>query len=263
MKRLQEYGKVHGNKHGIKDTKIAKWLDGQRMQYRAKLAKQYSNMTEERITKLKATGFPFSPDDVKKQKEEEEKEKDNDADPSSSSSSPKKKRRQKKGQQQEKKQRAMSLKKNPVIPTNEELEKLWEEQYQELVAFQKEHGDCMMYRYERVEEGDDNNENDPSSPRTTYQKKKNKKITIGNYLLIRFCAGQRKEFKKFKNGQPSDLTPERIKKLEDIGFNLSMGNKPGSGKKRKRNDDETDDKQEGEGQERLQPQVEEEPHLFI
>ena len=238
------------------------------MQYRALLAKQYSNMTEERITKLKATGFPFSPEDLKKNEEEEQEDDSNDTDVDDSATS----QRKRKKRRQEKpgtKSRAIRLKKNPTIPTREELEKLWEESYQELVAFQKEHGDCMMYKYERVDEGGDNNENDPTSPRIAYQKKKNKKITIGNHLLIRFCAGQRKEYKKYKQGQPSELTPERIQKLEDIGFNLSMGTKPGSAKKRKRDienengSDEYDKEEEGQGQEQLQPQMEEEPNLFI
>ena len=92
----------------------------------------------------------------------------------------------------------------PINPTQDELNEQWNKMYHELVAHQQEHGHCNMYK--RVESRDG---------------RKSRYVRTANNRLIIFCTQQRKEGRKFQNGQPSEMTPERMKLLEDIGFSFA------------------------------------------
>ena len=66
---------------------------------------------------------------------------------------------------------------------------LWDQRFNELRAYKEVHGHCNASRYDK------NNEQ------------------LGNWVKV-----QRREYGKFKDRKPSQITKERIKRLEQIGF---------------------------------------------
>ena len=85
----------------------------------------------------------------------------------------------------------------PVSLTEAEL---WGENYNALVNFHSQHGHCSVNRF-----------------------------TSPNRKLCAWLTWQRKQHKLYMMRQPSQLNPERIKKLNDLGFEWTPRNKPGSG----------------------------------
>jgi len=85
----------------------------------------------------------------------------------------------------------------PVSLTEAEL---WGENYNALVAFHQQYGHCSVNRF-----------------------------TSPNRKLCAWLTWQRKQHKLYMSGQSSQLNPERIKKLNDLKFEWTPRNKPGSG----------------------------------
>lgn len=78
-------------------------------------------------------------------------------------------------------------------------EELWEENYKVLADFHKENGSCSVTRY-----------------------------TSSNRKLCAWLTWQRKQYKLYQDGHKSQLTADRIKRLEDLGFEWVPRNKPTS-----------------------------------
>lgn len=78
---------------------------------------------------------------------------------------------------------------------------VWEERFNELCEFKKKHGHCSI----------------------TFDKHR-----TSNRALASWVKHQRRQHKLAKLGEPSHMTPERIAKLERIGFQWSVkhGRKP-------------------------------------
>ena len=131
------------------------------------LAKKNSMMTEEKLEKLRSIGFVFNPD-YSQQTPVKSDSGDGDS------------------------QEAKAYKKDK--------DENWEKTYQELVTFQKENGNCHMYKQKEGVEG------------------KRAYVRAASGKLVTFCAQQRKEYKKLEKGEKSSLTPERKKKLDAVGF---------------------------------------------
>ena len=85
-------------------------------------------------------------------------------------------------------------------PTSLTESQLWNENYNALAAFHSQHGHCSVNRF-----------------------------TSPNRKLCAWLTWQRKQHKLYVQGQPSQMNPERIKKLNDLGFEWTPRNKPGSG----------------------------------
>ena len=101
-------------------------------------------------------------------------------------------------------------KKRAIIdPTKDELEEWWNTNFEELKAYRQENGHCRMHQRAPVD---------------------SQRSRQGTSRLRDFASWQRKEWKRLQKGEPSDMTQERIQKLEEIGFefvtNPKKGRKP-------------------------------------
>jgi len=98
-------------------------------------------------------------------------------------------------------------KKRAIIdPTKDELEEWWNSNFEELKAYREEHGHCRMHQRAPVD---------------------SQRSRQGTSRLRDFASWQRKEWKRLQKGEQSDMTQDRIQKLQDIGFEFVTNPKKG------------------------------------
>ena len=98
-------------------------------------------------------------------------------------------------------------KKRAIIdPTKDELEEWWNTNFEELKAYREKNGHCRMHQRAPVD---------------------SQRSRQGTSRLRDFASWQRKQWKRFQKGEPSDMTQERIQKLEEIGFEFVTNPKKG------------------------------------
>lgn len=98
-------------------------------------------------------------------------------------------------------------KKRAIIdPTKDELEEWWNGNFEELKAYRQENGHCRMHQRAPVD---------------------SQRSRQGTSRLRDFASWQRKEWKRLQKGEPSDMTQDRIQKLEEIGFEFVTNPKKG------------------------------------
>ena len=101
---------------------------------------------------------------------------------------------------------AKKKRRNIIDPSKDELEEWWNTNFEELKAYHKENGHCRMHQ------------------RTSTDSHRSRQ---GTSRLRNFASWQRKEWKRLQRGEPSDMTSERILKLEEIGFEFVTNPKRG------------------------------------
>ena len=174
------YREIHGDKNP-KDKRMMKWVEHQRNAYRMLLAKRNSPLTPYRLEKLRSIGFLFEPPPDGRRK---------------------------------------GRLKVPVIPTQEELNAVWEKFYKELVHFQKVNGHCSVQKGQAAH---------------SFEEK-------ASFKLNKWCTLQRKEYRKHQNGEPSQMTEERIQKLAAIGYSFTRNwRDPELNEKKRKRDQERED----------------------
>lgn len=93
-----------------------------------------------------------------------------------------------------------------IDPSKDELQEWWNSNFDDLKAYREKNGHCRMHQ------------------RTSTDSQRSRQ---GTSRLRNFASWQRKEWKRLQKGEPSDMTPERIHKLEEIGFEFVTNPKRG------------------------------------
>ena len=87
--------------------------------------------------------------------------------------------------------------KKPLRPDDSSHNADWEKNFEDLAAYRAEFGDTRV----------------------------NRTKVKGQYRLKIFVGWQRKQYRKFIQAEPSQLTPDRILRLEDLGFEWTVNSK--------------------------------------
>jgi Fe2+ transport system protein FeoA len=215
FQQLQEYKQVHGDCNVPKtypvNQSLAMWVVTQRQEYKKRGKGQKSSMTDERKKKLESMGFewvlqqncPHQTWEERYQQLQEYKLEHGDCNvpnpyPANQSlagwvlAQRQEYRKRGKGQKssmtEERKNKLESMGFERVLQQHRPHQ-TWEERYQQLQEYKREHGDCNVSKTYPV-----------------------------NRSLAWWVTDQRREYKKRGKGQKSSMTDERKKKLESMGF---------------------------------------------
>jgi hypothetical protein len=111
---------------------------------------------------------------------------------------------------------------NIIDPSKDELEEWWNTSFDELKTYKEKHGHCRMHQ------------------RISSDSQRSRQ---GTSRLRNFASWQRKEWKRLQKGEPSDMTPDRIEKLQEIGFEFVTNPKVPSASKKESGEDDKNKKE--------------------